>query len=268
MIDITQNPQNLPLTVREPARAVLRYREEDTERTAGSMPVWEQRTGRHEQIAGTLESATAENNPAADSSASTLSYAENPTQAAKGSDEFGFADLLDMINPLQHIPLVNHLYRDLTGDTIKPVSRIIGGTIFGGPAGGAVALVNTAVEYETGKDIAGNVLAMAGGRGKPAFRSVSDDPEQRLAAAARSVIEKDVPPSELPGTVLSFADLGGGRKRVAERFHDNDMERTAGTIVRRYTEEPPAPRPTDFLPPREPITTLSFASPSDKTTLP
>lgn len=254
-----QNPQNLP-PPREPARAVLRFREDDMERTAGSMPVWEHRAEPQEQIAATLEAAAGGSDSAATGSPSALSYAVGAAQEAREADEFGFADLLDMINPLQHIPLINHLYRDLTGDTIKPVSRIIGGTIFGGPAGGAAALVNTAVEYETGKDIAGNVLAMAGGREKPAFRSVSDAPEQRLADAARNVIEKAEPAAELPGTVLSFADLGGGRKRVAERFYDDDMERTAGMMVRRYAEAPEEPQAADFLPPREPITTLSFTT--------
>ena len=33
-----------------------------------------------------------------------------------GEDGFDFWDVLDVINPLQHIPFVNTLYREMTGD--------------------------------------------------------------------------------------------------------------------------------------------------------
>lgn len=35
---------------------------------------------------------------------------------------FDLTDLLDVVNPLQHIPGVNLLYRELTGDTITQVA--------------------------------------------------------------------------------------------------------------------------------------------------
>ena len=48
---------------------------------------------------------------------------------AFGADGFTFLDFIDMINPLQHIPLVGSAYRELTGDEIDPASRVIGGTV-------------------------------------------------------------------------------------------------------------------------------------------
>ncbi|MDP6473864.1 MAG: hypothetical protein QF894_03030 [Alphaproteobacteria bacterium] len=35
-----------------------------------------------------------------------------------GADGFGFDDFLDLINPLQHIPIISTIYREITGDTI------------------------------------------------------------------------------------------------------------------------------------------------------
>ena len=258
MIESVQNQENQPPR-QDSRRAVLRYRQdEDMERTAGSMPVWERRNDAPEEIAANLDSAaTANEEPQPDSFAAALSYAEQEAGTGGTEEEFGFGDLVDMINPLQHIPLVSHLYRSITGDEIRPIARIIGGGVFGGPIGGAAALANVAVEYETGKDMTGNMLAMITGDEGPDFRSVPDQPEQRLAAAARSIEEKN-PVQELPGSVLSFAELGSGKKRVMERFVEDDMERTAGTMIRRYIGEPEAPGPADFLPAREPITTLSF----------
>ena len=261
MIEPIQNQQN-QLPRQDTGRAVLRFREEDMERTAGSMPVWERRNDAPEEITAALDTA-ASSGEKVESFHGALSYAAQGENAANGQpEEFGFGDLVDMVNPLQHIPLVNHLYRNITGDEIKPISRIIGGSIFGGPIGGAAALVNVAVESETGKDVTENMLAMVTNDREPDFRSVPDEPEQRLAQAIRNSGEKD-PAQELPGNMLSFVDLGGGHRRVVERFADNDLERTAGTMIRRYTEGPDSPDAADFLPAREPITTLSFTPMAD-----
>lgn len=77
-----------------------------------------------------------------------------------GEDGFGFDDFLDIINPLQHLPVISSLYREFTGDTISAGSRMIGGGIFGGGIGLAASIVNTAVQSETGKDIGGHVIAL------------------------------------------------------------------------------------------------------------
>ena len=37
-----------------------------------------------------------------------------------GNDGFTFSDLMDIINPLQHIPVVSSIYRSLSGDEIDP----------------------------------------------------------------------------------------------------------------------------------------------------
>ena len=44
-----------------------------------------------------------------------------------GKDGFTFFDFLDVINPLQHIPVVSTLYRSLTGDEIDPASHGVAG---------------------------------------------------------------------------------------------------------------------------------------------
>jgi hypothetical protein len=73
---------------------------------------------------------------------------------------FEFADLLDIVNPLQHIPGVNILYRELSGDTIKPAASIAGGALFGGPLGFASAILTAAFEELTGDTPAGHAAAI------------------------------------------------------------------------------------------------------------
>ncbi len=52
-----------------------------------------------------------------------------------GNDGLTFSDILDVVNPLQHIPVVSTLYRRLTGDHIDPAMQLAGGALYGGPIG-------------------------------------------------------------------------------------------------------------------------------------
>lgn len=84
-----------------------------------------------------------------------------------GEDGFTFADFLAIVNPLQHLPIIGTIYREITGDEIAPGARLAGGVLFGGPLGLASAVLNTAIEAHSGRDIGGHVLtAFAGGAGE------------------------------------------------------------------------------------------------------
>ncbi len=77
-----------------------------------------------------------------------------------GDDGLTFLDFLDIINPLQHIPIVSTIYRYLTGDELSPASRIAGGALYGGIIGAAVSVANVIVEYASGKDMGEHVLSL------------------------------------------------------------------------------------------------------------
>ena len=63
-----------------------------------------------------------------------------------GSDGLNFADVIDLINPLHHIPVVGRIYRSITNDQIAPAIRIAGATLFGGPIGAAFAAAGIAMD--------------------------------------------------------------------------------------------------------------------------
>ncbi len=71
---------------------------------------------------------------------------------------FSFHDLLDTINPLQHLPIIAPIYRAITGDTIGNVARVVGDGLFGGPIGAASGAVEVAVIETTGEDIGQHVI--------------------------------------------------------------------------------------------------------------
>jgi len=79
-----------------------------------------------------------------------------------GDDGITFLDFLDIINPLQHIPVISTLYRKITGDKIDPASKFAGSAIYGGPLGAIASAIDLLVEYNTGKDIGEHVLNSAG----------------------------------------------------------------------------------------------------------
>ena len=78
---------------------------------------------------------------------------------AAGESGLGFGDLLDVINPLQHLPIVGTIYRALTGDTLGETARVAGGALYGGPLGVVGALANLMIEHETGNDIGDTAMA-------------------------------------------------------------------------------------------------------------
>lgn len=75
----------------------------------------------------------------------------------------GFAGLLDVVNPLQHIPIVSDIYQAVTGDKIDVGAKIAGGVLFGGPIGLLASIANLVFEQETGKNIGGALMASVTG---------------------------------------------------------------------------------------------------------
>lgn len=78
---------------------------------------------------------------------------------ASGANGLSFGDLVDTLNPLQHIPVVSSLYRELTGDTISPQARVAGGALYGGPIGLVASVFDAAVEAVSGADMGEHMIA-------------------------------------------------------------------------------------------------------------
>jgi hypothetical protein len=119
---------------------------------------------------------------------------------AWGKDGFTFGDVLDIINPLQHIPVVSDIYRALTGDEIAPAARLMGGGLLGGVPGLAVAAVNTAVQEVAGQDL-----------GEMAIASLFGDQDTGLGEVAETAIASAAPiapaaePARTKPVALQFA---------------------------------------------------------------
>lgn len=88
------------------------------------------------------------------------SYANKSAESAKTAKkseekadkiDFSFADFIDVINPLQHIPVISSIYRNITGDEISEPAKLAGGALFAGLTGG-FGLINLFSDFVTRKD--------------------------------------------------------------------------------------------------------------------
>lgn len=89
----------------------------------------------------------------------------NKTQAVEDKKFFengstpGFADLVDTVNPLQHVPVVGSIYREATGDTIAPAAKIAGGFLVGGIFGAVAAIADCIFEQATGQTVGDTIVS-------------------------------------------------------------------------------------------------------------
>jgi hypothetical protein len=106
--------------------------------------------------------------PTASDGTTFYSYAPDPGGAGPAAADshawkngsFSFHDVLDTLNPLQHLPVISTLYRWVTGDEPGNVASIVGDTLYGGPIGLAAGLFTAAFKAETGKE-PGEMVASA-----------------------------------------------------------------------------------------------------------
>ena len=113
--------------------------------------------------AATIDTAAAAQRPVPrERTASPIINDGHNSRGVEIKGEMSFGDFLDIINPLQHIPVVSNIYREITGDTIKPASKVIGGILYGGPVGGMASIANAVVEEAQGKDFGDQIMASLG----------------------------------------------------------------------------------------------------------
>lgn len=113
-----------------------------------------------------------------------------------------FHHLLDVVNPLQHLPVIGTIYRAITGEHLDPVEKIAGDTLYGGMWGAVSSIADVAFEGLTGKTVEDTVLSL--------FKS---DSKTRLAKVTAPTITADpsLPSAEPPALPsMAAANLPAG----------------------------------------------------------
>ncbi len=196
------------------------------ERMGGFVPKWETVKSTANVIERNFENvlADARNANFAPKTDAALAYHPTPPHQPTTSEEFGLSDVLDIVNPLQHIPVVNQLYREFTGDQIKPSSKIVGGALFGGPAGAAGGLIDAIIVHETGRDMTANAFNMAFRREMPKFRSASNELASPQNQIERAIKETGQPyDNDTTRTMLSFSNLAASETPAAPQKYAHQL---------------------------------------------
>lgn len=129
--------------------------------------------------------------PAGKTSGASVPATADQTGAPAEKQESFFHHLWDVVNPLQHIPVIGTIYRAITGEKLDAVEKIAGDTLYGGLWGAVSSIADVAFEGLTGKSFEETALAL--------FKS---DDKTRVASTkvVAPAIASDVslPSSDLP----------------------------------------------------------------------
>ena len=161
------------------------------------------------------------------------------------SEGLSFFDFLDLINPLQHIPIVSSIYRELTGDTIRPEMQMAGAALLGGPVGLLVGSAHAVFEAENGRGVGEEMLAQIGfgGNGGTAATRLAAAPqpaaapEPAIQASAKTAVAADAEmPAQPEMVALNTGQATGLDALVAASNRRKDGE--GAKVIARFQVSP------------------------------
>lgn len=159
-------------------------------------------------------------------------------------DGFTFHDLVSIVNPLQHFPVVSTLYRKFTGDMIKPFERVAGDTLYGGWMGLASSVANLVFEKETGKDFGDTVLALiTGDDAKTAVAANTNAPTGAMVSTSSPPATRAAQPAVAVDGAVAVADVTALKASMANAKIDPDLGQRALDAYRRSLTATQAPQP-------------------------
>lgn len=139
---------------------------------------------------------------------------------SKSSDwDFSFHNLLSIINPLEHLPVIGTLYRAITGTHIGVPERIAGDALYGGLWGAISGAADAVFEAVTGKDFGSTVLAL--------FTGHHHDKAVASNKAVAPAPSPDVRPADMA------ADMMALQASLDAKGMDTDLARRAMSAYRK-----------------------------------
>ena len=167
-----------------------------------------------------------------------------PVSTGKSSDTSGqphesfFHHLWDVVNPLQHLPVIGTIYRAITGEKLDAVEKIAGDTLYGGLWGAVSSIADVAFEGITGKSFEDTALALFKSDDKtrvastkvtaPSISANAPLPSSDLPALPSTVMAANIP-ANLPGGM----DVAAFTSALASKGVDSDTASRALYAYRR-----------------------------------
>lgn len=144
--------------------------------------------------------------------------ADAPKDSKSSDWDFSFHNLLSIINPLEHLPVIGTIYRAITGTHIGVPERIAGDALYGGLWGAVSGAADAAFEAITGKDFGSTILALFTGHHH----------DKAVASNAK-------PPAQIPDVQPTdmTADMTALQASLDAKGVDMDLARRAMSAYRR-----------------------------------
>jgi hypothetical protein len=140
---------------------------------------------------------------------------------------FSFHDLLSIVNPLQHLPVIGTLYRAITGDTIKTPEKIAGDALYGGLWGAVASVADAAFQAVTGKDVGDTVLALfTGDHASASIGVAANTPPATAAAASPAPLSAPVP-APAPAAANNDPNIAALTASLASKGVDSETAQRA-----------------------------------------
>lgn len=161
-----------------------------------------------------------------------VSTPADPKSTQKSSDwDFSFHNLLDIINPLEHLPIIGTIYRAITGTHIGIPEKIAGDALYGGLWGAVSGVADAAFEAVTGKDFGSTILALFTGHHR----------DTAVASNAPANVPTNVtvtPPVKLPAlpegqAPAVTADMAALQTSLSRNGVDGDLAQRAMAAYRK-----------------------------------
>lgn len=140
-------------------------------------------------------------------------------------------DVIDILNPLQHIPFVATLYRELSGDKISTAAKLAGGALFGGPLGLMASIADSIYEQENGAGVIETALNTLTGTdaSAKATQVAQADSKSSLPAAKRTTEAQvlEIQPAVTDATILgsSGTDVIDARTKLAAARYQSQVDK-------------------------------------------
>ena len=175
--------------------------------------------------------------------------------------DFSWGDLIDIVNPLQHIPVIGSLYRTLTGDTISSTARVAGATLYGGPLGMVAGAANVILAEAHGADLSDTIVAGLLGREVPGASDDGSDIAVAAVGPSAAVVSEDIAAPESKAHSAVATSFAPSRK-ADERVLDGDaaLSTLMGDLRAGGTTDTPPAVPVATVEPAPLDTTLQPAA--------
>ncbi len=136
-----------------------------------------------------------------------------------------FHHLLDVVNPLQHLPVIGTIYRAITGEHLDPIEKIAGDTLYGGLWGAVSSIADVAFEAITGKSFEDTALALFKSDDSPRVASTKVVAPSIIADA--SMPSSDLP--SLPSSAVMAVNMADGQDALTRALSAKGVDSDTAT---------------------------------------